>query len=127
MKKLIVSLVLFAALFCVANAQKSFTFSQAANNGVDTTIFEVGANLGDYSVYAWDINADEVSGSDTVTVYLEEALDKSGTIYYRKDTATITSDGITRLSGTIYGERQRLYFISADADSTNVNASAYFR
>jgi hypothetical protein len=95
-------------------------YSSIEVNGVDT-VTRIINNTGAFDNYHILLGADELSGADTVTFFYE----MYGVNQYRIDTATITADGLTYLTGSCFGEKHRLWFSSSDTDSTTFDVDVY--
>jgi hypothetical protein len=85
-------------------------FSSDSTDAAESIYYEFDKNLQGRYYYSWQIEFDEVSGSATSTVQLQEGCDNEGSKWADVSgvTAAKTADGESLFEGTCYGSNQRL-------------------
>lgn len=94
------------------------TFDADTTTNADTIIFTLTWDLASRLTfdYAWQVTSENVSGTSSATVYVEETLD--GTNWVRTDTASVSGSQTQFVTGNNTGTEMRLYVISSGTGVT---------
>lgn len=100
-----------------------------STDAAESIYMEFPGNLRSRYYYSWQVEFDEISGSATSTVQLQEGADNNGTLFANVSgiTAAKTADGESLFEGTCYGTNQRLKLTQSTTGKWRYRVSVVYK